>query len=430
MMITDTLDPGHSKAIQKSSRAAQKTPVILQIIPELGPGGAEQGCIDIAAELMQVGARAIVVSNGGPRVHDLSRSGATHITLPVHSKNPLVMWKNITSLRRLIREHDVDIVHARSRAPAWSAWRACRGTAARFMTTCHAPYNIQNNAKKFYNSSIAKGERVIAISAFVAQYLTENFGLDGRTIRTIHRGIALEKFHPTAVSAERMIKLTREWRLPDGANIIMLPGRLTRWKGHLVLIEAMQKLNRQDVFCVLIGSDQGRSDYTQELETAIRDRGLEGRVRIVEHCNDMPAAYMLANVVVSASTDPEGFGRIPIEAQAMGRPVIATDHGGARETIRRGETGWLIPPGNAEALSKAITEALSLTPNQRAILATRAMAHIAENFTREKMAYETLNVYAELLEAKTAGRKLAAATTDHAAPAGSSPVDSTRDAAE
>ena len=268
------------------------------------------------------------------------------------------------------------------------------------MTTCHAPYNTANNAKKFYNSSIAKGERVIAISGFVAQYLRDMFGLDDRTIRVIHNGIALEKFHPTAVTPERMIKLSREWRLPDGASVVMMPGRLTRWKGHHVLIEAISLLKREDVFCVLIGSDQGRSEYTQELEAAIRERGLEGRVRIVDHCNDMPSAYMMAAVVVSASTDPEGFGRVPIEAQAMGRPIIATDHGATQETIRRGETGWLVPPGDAKALQEAIVEALSLTPTQRAILATRAMAHVAEYFTRERMAYETLNVYAELLEAK------------------------------
>lgn len=405
-MITATLDPAQSKAMQHSARAAKKTPVVLQIIPELGAGGAEQGCIDIARELHRAGAVSIVVSHGGNRVPEMARAGAKHINLPVHSKNPLVMWRNVKALRKIILDHDVDIVHARSRAPAWSAWKACQDTTARFMTTCHAPYNIQNNAKKFYNSSIAKGERVIAISEFIAQYLVENFGLDERTIRIVHNGIALEKFHPTAVTPERMIKLNREWRVPDGANVVMMPGRLTRWKGHTVLIESMALLDRQDVFCVMIGSDQGRSEYTQELEALIKAKDLEGRVRIVPHCNDMPAAYMLANVVVSASTDPEGFGRVPIEAQAMGRPVIATDHGATRETIRRGETGWLIPPADPAALKDAIAEALSLNPNQRAVLATRAMAHIAEHFTREKMAFETLNVYAELLEAKMSGQRV------------------------
>jgi glycosyltransferase involved in cell wall biosynthesis len=221
-------------------------------------------------------------------------------------------------------------------------------------------------------------------------------------VRVIHRGVALEKFHPTAVTPERLITLSRQWRLPDGASIIMMPGRITRWKGHSVLIEAMDKLGRADVFCVMIGSDQGRTEYRQELEADIRARGLGGSVRIVNHCNDMAAAYMLATVVVSASTDPEGFGRVPVEAQAMGRPVVATDHGGAQETIMRGETGWLVPPGDAQALAKALAEALSLDPAQRAVLATRAMAHVAAHFTRNRMADDTLNVYAELLAEKFA----------------------------
>ena len=198
-----------------------------------------------------------------------------------------------------------------------------------------------------------------------------------------------------------MIKVAREWRLPDGVNVVMMPARISRWKGHHVLIDAIAKLNRPDIFCVMIGSDQGRTEYRTELEAAIHAKGLEGRMRIVDHCNDMPSAYMMSNVIVSASTDPEGFGRVPVEAQAMGRAIIATDHGGAQETILRGETGWLIPPGDADALAQAIDEALSLDPSQRAILATRAMSHIAENFTREKMAFETLNVYAELLEEKS-----------------------------
>lgn len=372
----------------------------MQVIPELGPGGAEQGCIDMAAALVRSGAKALVVSHGGSRLHELARIKVTHINLPVHSKNPLVMAANVLRLKKLIKDHDVDIVHARSRAPAWSCYYACKGTPARYMTTCHAPYNIGGKAKQLYNAVIARGERVIAISSYVANYLRRYYKIDSRDIRLIHRGVALEKFHPTAVTPERMIKISKEWRIPDGALVVMLPGRLTRWKGHHVLIEAMAMLGRRDVFCVLIGSDQGRSAYRQELEDAIRDKGLGGHVRIVDHCTDMPAAYMLANVVVSASTDPEGFGRIPIEAQAMGRPMIATDHGGAQETIVRGETGWLIPPSDPRALAQALSEALSLDPTQRSILATRAMAHIAAHFTREKMADDTLNVYAELLEEK------------------------------
>lgn len=391
-------DQSHSPHPLSNPARMGKQPVVVQVIPNLGAGGAEQGCIDIAAELVRAGARAIVVSNGGPRVHELVRAGAEHVHMPVHSKNPLTLWKNIGRLRRLIKKERVDIVHVRSRAPAWSCWKACKGTKAKFMSTCHAPYNISGKAKRFYNSAIAKGERVIAISHYVADYLKENYKIDPRNIRIIHRGIALEKFHPGAVSAGQLIKLTDAWRIPDGSSIIMLPGRLTRWKGHLVLIDAMAELDRSDVFCVMIGDDQGRSEYRKELEEAIAAKNLEGRVRLIDHCNDMPAAYMLSTVVVSASTDPEGFGRVPVEAQAMGRPIIATDHGGARETIIRGETGWLVPPGDAPALCKALKEALSLNADQRGILASRAMNHVAHHFTRDHMADQTLNVYAELLQ--------------------------------
>jgi glycosyltransferase involved in cell wall biosynthesis len=376
----------------------QTQPVIMQIIPELGPGGAEQGCIDMAAEIIKSGAQAIVVSHGGARIHELARMGAVHINMPVHSKNPVTMAANVKAIRNLILRYNVHIVHARSRAPAWSAYRACKKTRAHFMTTCHAPYNISGRTKRKYNSVMAKGERVIAISNHVAQYLVDNYDIDPNVIRLIHRGVAMDRFHPTAVTPERMIKLSREWRIPDGSNIVMLPGRVTRWKGHHILIEAIHMLARQDIFCVLIGSDQGRTEYREELEAAIQEKGLGGQVRIVDHCNDMPAAYMLATVAVSASTDPEGFGRIPIEAQAMGRPIIGTDHGGAQETIVKGETGWLVPPSDAGAMARALEEALSLDATQRSVLATRAMTHIAANFTREQMCDKTLDVYAELLQ--------------------------------
>ncbi|MFN3826405.1 MAG: glycosyltransferase family 4 protein [Micavibrio sp.] len=380
----------------------QRPPVIMQLIPSLGAGGAEQGCIDVAAELVKAGATSIVVSNGGHRIPELLRAGSQHIQMNIDSKNPFIIWQNAKRLKKIINKQRVDIVHARSRAPAWCGHLACKDTQARFMTTCHAPYNIpQGLAAKFkkkYNSSIIKGDRVIAISHYVADYMRQNYEIDPRNIRIIHRGIAIEKFHPTAVSAERMIKLSREWRLPDGVSVVMMPGRLTRWKGHHVLIDAMARINRPDTICVLIGADQGRKEYREELEETVRSRGLEGQIRIVDHCHDMPAAYMMAAVVVSASIDPEGFGRVAAEAQAMGRPIVATDHGGSRETIVRGETGWLVPPNDPVALAKSIQDALNLDATHRSILATRAMSHIAENFTKDHMTTQTLAVYAELLE--------------------------------
>lgn len=374
-----------------------RPPVVLQVIPELGPGGAEQGCIDVAKALVAAGGQALVASHGGSRVHELVRAGATHIDLPVHSKNPFVMMRNTRRLKRLIHEHRVDIVHARSRAPAWSAYKACQNTPARFMTTCHAPYNFTKDIKKTYNSVMAKGERVIAISHYVAEYLREHYDVTHDRLRVVHRGIPLEKFHPTMVTPERMITVSRAWRLPDEANIIMLPGRLTRWKGHHVLIEAMAHLARSDLFCVMIGSDQGRTEYRQELEETIASKGLGGQIRIVDHCDDLPAAFMLAAVVVSASTDPEGFGRVAVEGQAMGRPVIATAHGGALETVVDGSTGWLVPPGDARALAHALEHVLALNTNQRVTLATNAMAHVAAHFGCEHMTGKTLAVYEELL---------------------------------
>ena len=375
-------------------------PVVLQIIPCLGAGGAEQGCIDVASGLVQSGAKSIVMSHGGYRVPEIIRNGSVHIDIPVDSKNPFVMWCNIRRIKKIISDMKVDIVHVRSRAPAWSAWKACQTTKAKFMTTCHAPFNISGSAKKFYNSSIARGEIVIAISNYIRDYLLQNYDIAEKNIRTIHRGVAIEKFHPSAVAPTHMIKLSEQWRLPDGCCIVMMPGILTRWKGQLILIDAISKLKRDDVFCVMVGDDQGRSDYRAEIESAILEKKLEGRVRIIGQCHDMPAAYMLSNVVISASTDPEGFGRVPIEAQAMGKPIIATNHGGAKETIIDGETGWLVPPSDPDALAQAIEAALSMEPEKKSIMATKAMMHVAEHFTKTNMVEQTLDVYAELLKQK------------------------------
>lgn len=370
---------------------------IMQIIPELGAGGAEQGCIDTAAAIINAGANAIVISHGGYRTSELERIGARHINLPVHSKNPLTILHNISRIKKLIKQNNVDITHVRSRAPAWSAYYACKNTNCRFVTTCHAPYNITNNIKRRYNSIITKGEAVIAISNFVAQYLKENYEINPAKIHTIHRGIPIERFHPSAVSPERMISLAEQWRIPDGSYVIMLPGRVTRWKGHHIMIDAMSKINRDDIFCVMIGSDQGRTEYRKELENTIKDKNLETKIRIVNQCTDMPAAYMLSTIVVSSSIEPEGFGRVPVEAQAMGKPIIATNHGGAKETVIDGQTGWLVPHSNPDALAKAIEEILAIGPTQSAILAARSMKHVTNNFAKQVMTEKTLDIYAELL---------------------------------
>ena len=371
----------------------------MQVIPELGAGGAEQGCIDVAETLVKAGARSIVVSHGGHRVPELDRFGAEHIDLPVHSKNPLVMMGNTKKLKSIIQQEGVNIVHVRSRAPAWSCFKACQNTAAHFMTTCHAPYNITGNLKKKYNSVMAKGERVIAISHYVANYLRENYDLDDEQIRIIPRGIPLDKFHPKMLGPKKMIDLLKEWRLPEGARIILMPGRLTRWKGHHVLIDAMSQVSVKDTYCVMIGDDQGRKEYRRELETLIEEKGLGENVRTIDHCHDMPAAYMMAEVVVSASIEPEGFGRVPVEAQAMGCPIVATNHGGAQETVIPNETGFLVEPGNAEEMAIAIRKILFMSSQEKAVMSTKGMANAAHNFSKELMMERTLDVYEELLVA-------------------------------
>lgn len=371
---------------------------ILQVIPNMGAGGAEQTTVDVTAALTKAGHKAIIVSNGGPRVIELQRAGGLHIEMPVHSKNPFMIWKNAGRLKRLIREHNVDIIHARSRAPAWSALKAARDTGIKFLTTCHAPFNIRGSKwKRKYNSSIAQGDLVIANSEFVAHYLVDNYDVAVNKIRVIPRGIPMEKFDVAKVSADRMLKLSETWRIPEVATLVLLPGRLTRWKGQTVLIEAMSKLKRKDVYCVLLGDAQGRTEYRDELEGMIHDYHLEDRVRIAEHCDDMAVAYKMANVVVSASIEPEGFGRVAVEAQAMGVPTIATAIGGSKETIIPDVTGWLVPPNDADALAKAIDKALSLSNDERDHIGVQAAYHARANFTKEQMTDATLIVYDELV---------------------------------
>lgn len=374
-----------------------RAPVVLQVLPAMVAGGVERGTIEVAAALTAAGWTALVASAGGPMRHELERAGARHFTLPLDSKNPFALYRNVRRLADLIEAEGVDIVHARSRAPAWSVYYAARRTRRHFVTTFHGTYGAQNRLKRHYNAILTKGERVIAISKFIAGHMRRLYGVDPNRLRVIPRGVKLDTFDPTRVSAERIIQLSRQWQLRDDAPLVLLPGRLTRWKGQGVLIAAIAALGEKNVQCRLVGADQGRLAYRKELETRIVDAGLSDIIKIADDCKDMPAAYMLADVVVSASTDPEAFGRVAAEAQAMGRPVIATDHGAARETVLPGKTGWLVPPGDAKKLAEALAWALELSPIDRDRLAAEARAHIVRNFSSQAMCAATLDVYREVL---------------------------------
>jgi glycosyltransferase involved in cell wall biosynthesis len=371
---------------------------ILQVLPAMGTsGGVERGTVEVASAIVQAGGRAIVASAGGPREHELKRVKAEHVVMSVDSKNPFTMYANIGRLAKLIEAENVDVVHARSRAPAWSAYYAAKRTGRPFVTTFHGTYGRSNMFKRLYNSVMTKGARVIAISNFIAGHVRQHYGVPTDRIKVIHRGVDLTRFSAPMVTAQRVIALANEWRITEGLPVVMLPGRLTRWKGQTVFIDAIARLNRRDIRCLLVGGDQGRHEFRRELEDLVKRYDLGEVVRIVDNCSDMPAAYMLTDVVVSASTDPEAFGRVAIEAQALGRPIVASDHGGARETVVEGKTGWLVPPGDAGALADAIETALNLTPESRAKLADRAMQNVRENFSTETMCRQTLDVYNQML---------------------------------
>jgi glycosyltransferase involved in cell wall biosynthesis len=373
------------------------------VLPALVTGGVERGTADIAAALVRAGWDAIVASTGGPMVHEIERAGARHVTLPLAAKNPLTMRRNIARLRDLIEREQVDIVHARSRAPAWSAFFAARQTKRHFITTFHNTYGGGNRLKRFYNSIMSSGERVIAISEFVGEHAGRVYGVGPERLRVIPRGVDLARFDPETVSPSRLVALARAWRLKDDVPVVMLPGRVTRWKGHFDVIEAVARMERPALQVLFVGADEQKPKYRDSLTRRIEALGLGGLFHIVGDCRDMPAAFKLADVIISASTAPEGFGRVAVEAQAMGRPVIATDHGGSRETILDHETGWLVPPGDPDALAKAITTAIGLGPDERVAMAARARAWVGEKFDTAFMCDATLSVYEEVLFGSTAG---------------------------
>lgn len=360
----------------------------------MGTGGVERGTVEITQAIAAAEGTALVASAGGRMMGLIERAGGTHIALPLTTKDPFGVWRNAARLEAVIRERHVSLVHARSRAPAWSAWLACRRTGVPLVTTYHGAYAEDLPFKRHYNAVMARGRIVIAASRFIADLIAERHKVDPARVRVIPRGVDLAVFDPGAVSGDRIARLARDWRLPDGVRTVVLPGRLTAWKGHGVLLDAIARLGRPDVLCVLVGANQGRHRYERQLEQQAVGLGIGGRVRLVGNCDDMPAALQLADVVVHASVRPEAFGRVVTEAQAMGRPVIATDLGGPKETVRHGDTGWLVAPGDADALAAAIAQALDLDPAARLALGQRSRASVP---TVRAMQEATLDVYEAVL---------------------------------
>ncbi len=332
-------------------------------------------------------------------VAQLERAGGRHLTLPLMTKDPVNILLNAARLARLIRAERVQLVHARSRAPGWSAWMAARRAGVPFVTTWHGVYGEDFPGKHAYNAVMAKGQRVIAISHYVARRIASCYAVPQARLRIIPRGVDAGLFDPGQIVGERMHRLAQAWRLPAGARVVMLPARLTRWKGAEILLDAVATLGQahSDLFCVLVGREQGRGDFSRALEARAAGLGLAGRLRITGHCDDMAAALMLADIVVNASLKPEPFGRSVIEGQAMGRPTVAFDHGGAAETVRHGVSGFLVTPGDAAALGRTLGAVLDMPQTERMQLADRARASVLEGYTTASMQAATLDVYREVL---------------------------------
>lgn len=373
---------------------------MLQVIPALEAGGAERGCVDVAAALVAAGGRALVAAAGGRLAAELERAGAVFLPMPLDSKNPLVVAANARRLAAAIAAHGVDLVHARSRAPAWSALWAARARGVPLVTTFHGIYGAGSGPKRAYNRVMLRGARSIAVSAYVAGHIRAVYGVGPERVRVIPRGIDLAAFDPAVLDPRRVAALRREWEIPPSRRVVLLPGRLARWKGHRVLIAALAGLDparRRGLVAVLAGEARGHEGHRRALAEEARRLGLAERVRFVGHVADMPAAYAVSDVVVAPSIAPEAFGRVPVEAQAMGRPVIAADHGGARETILPGVTGWLVPPNDAPALARTLAAVLDLDAEACAGLAARARAHVAARFAVARMCADTLALYRAVL---------------------------------
>ena len=377
---------------------------VLQVIPKLGYGGAETGCYDIAHYLPENDCGSYIATSGGELLKFIDKKKVKIIKLPVHSKNPLIIFFNFLALIWVILINNISIVHARSRAPAWSCLFAAKITGRKFVTTFHGTYNFNSKIKKFYNSVMVRSDLIIAGSNFIFSHIKENYTkyLDAKKkLLVIFRGINVDYFDPTTKLDNDEKKLLNEWKIKKDKKIILLPGRLTGWKGQEIFIEAVNLVNielgYEAFYAVILGSDQGRDLYKKKLLRLTEQYRLINQVKFIDHCKDMALAYKVSDIVVSASIEPEAFGRVSVEAQSMEKPIIASNIGGSNETVIDEKTGFLFESNNAKSLSKKILKVLSMDEASLQSIGKEGRKNIIQKFNVEKMCFSTYSEYKRII---------------------------------
>ena len=377
---------------------------VLQVIPKLGFGGAETGCYDIAHYLHENNCKSYIVTSGGELIKFVDKKKVKLIRLPVHSKNPLLIFLNSLILVGIILFFDISIVHARSRAPAWSCLLATKLTRRKFVTTFHGTYNFNGKIKKFYNSVMVRSDLIIAGSNFIFSHIKNNYSeflKFNKKFLVIFRGINIDFFDPSTKLESDEKKLLQKWEINKEKKIILMPGRLTSWKGQELFIEAVNltkiELGYEAFHVVILGNNQGRDLYKKKLIRLIEQYRLTKQIKFVNHCKDMALAYKVSDIVVSASIEPEAFGRVAVEAQSMEKLIIASNIGGSNETIINEKTGFLFESGNAHSLSKKIIKAITMDETSLKLLGKEGRKNIIKKFNVEKMCFSTYSEYKRLL---------------------------------
>ena len=378
---------------------------VLQVIPRLGYGGAETGCYDIAHYLAEQNCGSFIATSGGELLKFIKKNKVKVFKLPVHSKNPLMIILNTIMMTFLILIKKINIVHARSRAPAWSCYFACLITNTIFVTTFHGTYNYKSKLKKFYNSIMLRSKLTIAGSNFIFGHINDNYNEylnKHKKLRVIFRGINIDYFNSKNISILKQEKLKREWSLDPNKFTILMPGRLTYWKGQEKFIEALNILiedyNFTNFHAILLGSDQGRKVYSKKLFSLVERYSLSKKISFINHCGEMPLAYSLADVVVSASIEPEAFGRVAVESQSMGKPVIASNIGGSKETVLNKKTGFLYKHDDPRELAKSLNTVIQLNQEELKLMGNEGRKNITKKFDVESMCESNLREYKKLLK--------------------------------